>query len=162
MPLIALLFAAVAAAFVSFFAVGRPQPITPMPEPVACTMEAKQCPDGSYVGRQGPNCEFAACPASTSTTPVMPVRKTLSGTVECIQPLDPSQPHTMECRYGLHTSENEYYALDFTLSSQPAPELEVGTELTASGVVTPIEMLSTDRWQGYRVNGIFSVTDVTR
>lgn len=28
----------------------------------ACTMDAKQCPDGSYVGRQGPSCEFAACP----------------------------------------------------------------------------------------------------
>lgn len=31
-------------------------------EPVACTMEAKICPDGSAVGRTGPNCEFAACP----------------------------------------------------------------------------------------------------
>lgn len=30
--------------------------------PYACTMEAKQCPDGSYVGRSGPNCEFATCP----------------------------------------------------------------------------------------------------
>lgn len=30
--------------------------------PVACTMDAKMCPDGSYVGRQGPNCEFEACP----------------------------------------------------------------------------------------------------
>lgn len=29
---------------------------------VACTMEAKLCPDGSSVGRQGPNCEFAPCP----------------------------------------------------------------------------------------------------
>ena len=28
----------------------------------ACTMEAKQCPDGSYVGRTGPRCEFAECP----------------------------------------------------------------------------------------------------
>ncbi|OGF69022.1 hypothetical protein A3H65_01870 [Candidatus Giovannonibacteria bacterium RIFCSPLOWO2_02_FULL_45_14] len=28
----------------------------------ACTEEAKICPDGSYVGRIGPNCEFAACP----------------------------------------------------------------------------------------------------
>ena len=27
-----------------------------------CTMDAKICPDGSTVGRQGPNCEFAACP----------------------------------------------------------------------------------------------------
>lgn len=34
----------------------------PDPGPVACTMEAKQCPDGSFVGRQGPNCAFAPCP----------------------------------------------------------------------------------------------------
>ena len=31
-------------------------------EPVVCTMEAKLCSDGSYVGRTGPNCEFTACP----------------------------------------------------------------------------------------------------
>lgn len=30
----------------------------------ACTMEAKLCPDGSAVGRTGPNCEFAACPTT--------------------------------------------------------------------------------------------------
>jgi len=29
---------------------------------VVCTMEAKICPDGSSVGRIGPNCEFAKCP----------------------------------------------------------------------------------------------------
>lgn len=34
------------------------------PAQVACTQEAKQCPDGSYVGRTGPNCEFAKCPTS--------------------------------------------------------------------------------------------------
>ena len=31
-------------------------------------MEAKACPDGSYVGRTGPNCEFAACPISGEET----------------------------------------------------------------------------------------------
>jgi hypothetical protein len=30
--------------------------------PTACTMEAKICPDGTTVGREGPNCEFKACP----------------------------------------------------------------------------------------------------
>lgn len=30
--------------------------------PIACTEEAKICPDGSAVGRTGPNCEFAQCP----------------------------------------------------------------------------------------------------
>ncbi len=32
------------------------------PETVACTMDAKICPDGSAVGRTGPSCEFAPCP----------------------------------------------------------------------------------------------------
>lgn len=29
--------------------------------PTACTMEARICPDGSAVGRSGPDCAFAAC-----------------------------------------------------------------------------------------------------
>lgn len=33
-----------------------------------CTMDAKLCPDGSYVGRSGPACEFAACPGEFNTT----------------------------------------------------------------------------------------------
>ncbi|GEM_PF-6553045 len=37
-------------------------------EPRACTQEAKRCPGGSYVSRTGPNCEFAACPAFSSST----------------------------------------------------------------------------------------------
>jgi len=34
----------------------------------ACTQEAKQCPDGSYVSRTGSNCEFAECPVLTSSS----------------------------------------------------------------------------------------------
>jgi len=30
--------------------------------PTACTEEAMECPDGSSVGRAGPECEFEACP----------------------------------------------------------------------------------------------------
>lgn len=36
--------------------------------PVACTMDAKICPDGTGVGRSGPLCEFAECPAIVATT----------------------------------------------------------------------------------------------
>src|SRR5260221_220364 len=35
--------------------------IPPMKPPTRPTIEAKLCPDGSYVGRRGPNCEFAEC-----------------------------------------------------------------------------------------------------
>ncbi len=37
-------------------------PSTSPTEGTACTLEAKQCADGSYVSRSGPTCEFAACP----------------------------------------------------------------------------------------------------
>ncbi len=34
-------------------------------EDIFCTMDAKQCPDWSYVGRVWPDCEFAPCPNET-------------------------------------------------------------------------------------------------
>jgi len=41
----------------------EPNAEPPLPEEsVACTMDAKICPDGSAVGRIGPRCEFAPCP----------------------------------------------------------------------------------------------------
>lgn len=49
------------------FVIGRPI-TSPTEEPVACTMDARQCPDGSYVGRVAPFCEFAECPALGSTS----------------------------------------------------------------------------------------------
>lgn len=40
------------------------QPVSNDDEAVFCTMDAMQCPDGSYVGRVAPNCEFATCPGN--------------------------------------------------------------------------------------------------
>lgn len=39
------------------------------PSPVACTMDAKMCPDGSYVGRTGSKCEFV-CPVVTAPSTI--------------------------------------------------------------------------------------------
>lgn len=38
------------------------KPKTAQPNVVFCTQDAKMCPDGSYVGRTGPKCEFTPCP----------------------------------------------------------------------------------------------------
>jgi|GEM_PF-1516104 len=40
--------------------------------PVACTLEAKMCPDGSYVGRVAPDCKFAPCPIPKSCDALNP------------------------------------------------------------------------------------------
>ena len=49
--------------------------------PKACTMEAKMCPDGSYVGRTGPSCQFADCPSSSGTTVIKTETGVLTGQV---------------------------------------------------------------------------------
>ena len=63
---------------------------SPLPSPVfpkACTQEAKLCPDGSAVGRTGPNCEFAQCPSN-------PIGR------ECNGPSDMTCPSNYECVQG--------------------------------------------------------------
>jgi len=47
---------------------GYPQDVLEGYCDVACTQEAKLCPDGSSVGRIGPNCEFAPCPGENGQT----------------------------------------------------------------------------------------------
>jgi hypothetical protein len=39
--------------------IATPNPSEPI---IACTADAKICPDGSSVGRKGPACQFEACP----------------------------------------------------------------------------------------------------
>jgi hypothetical protein len=47
----------IAAGGVSYFFISKQSQ-----KQIVCTMEARICPDGSSVGRIGPNCEFATCP----------------------------------------------------------------------------------------------------
>ena len=56
---------AVVAAIVHLYITKQDVVVTPLPEDgiVACTMDAMLCPDGSYVGRTGPKCEFVCPPA---------------------------------------------------------------------------------------------------
>ncbi len=86
---------------------GAPTP-TPTPTPVACTKEAKICPDGSAVGRTGPNCEFAPCPSPTSTPtppPTRPGSDTTPPVISNIQPQGTLPASTKEVTITLETNE---------------------------------------------------------
>ena len=77
----------IALPFVGFFLGMRYQEMTDLANKEdensmkACTQEAMICPDGTSVGRQGPNCEFASCPdekpSICPTPPTCPVGKNL-------------------------------------------------------------------------------------
>ena len=57
-------------------------------EPIACTADAKLCPDGSAVGRTGPNCEFAPCPAGNSETEETEKDDDAWGTITITSPVE--------------------------------------------------------------------------
>lgn len=53
------------------YSIWRLNPATSSNPNIACTTEAKLCPDGTSVGRSGPSCEFAACPTATSSPDII-------------------------------------------------------------------------------------------
>lgn len=85
---------------------------------------------------------------------IKPYRASLTGEYICL-----NQGSEEDCLPGLLTEVNERYSINFMLMSQIAPPIQIGDTISANGSVTPIEMLSTDMWQQYDIEGIFSVTD---
>ncbi len=75
----------------------------------SCTLEAKVCPDGSAVGRSGPNCEFAACPTEVD---VVEEEVTMDGTLICLPHKDKKGEQTLECAFGLQTENGKNYGLN--------------------------------------------------
>ncbi len=68
-------------------------------EGVFCTMDAKLCADGSYVGRVPPACEFAACPASASGSGTVEGKVLLGPT--CPVERDPPDPKCADRPYAV-------------------------------------------------------------
>jgi hypothetical protein len=82
---------------------------------------------------------------------------TLTGTYLCLPHSDTSGPQTLECALGLQIDAGDYYALDFNASPTTPATLATGSKITVTGIVTPVEMLSSDHWRKYPIKGIFSV-----
>ncbi|MBI3115305.1 MAG: hypothetical protein HYZ09_02320 [Candidatus Kerfeldbacteria bacterium] len=87
------------------------------PEQVACTADAKQCPDGSYVSRVPPSCEFAACPESTDNNQLSTANDNTN------TPSDPT------ARWKTHTNASFGYSFkypgDWTVNKQSDIEFEI-------------------------------------
>lgn len=71
---------------------------------IACTEEAKLCPDGSAVGRTGPLCEFAPCPdtvASQDTSIVDEKKTELKNNADASVPLDQAGKRVTKKPFGI-------------------------------------------------------------
>ena len=101
--------------------------------------------------------ETTSSPAVINPNPsvVVPYQTSLSGLYLCL-PSRGTGPTTMECALGLKTSDDKYYALD-TSGLKDYLIYPTGTNLRVYGLLTPIEMISSDHWQKYDIKGIMKV-----
>ena len=89
---------------VLFFSLAKVPALAPAPEgtgtfleeEVMCTADAMQCPDGTWVGRSGSNCQFV-CPGEGSGGGILPYQSGIRGTVmmgpTCPVERDPPDPN---------------------------------------------------------------------
>ncbi|HZJ42021.1 MAG TPA: Gmad2 immunoglobulin-like domain-containing protein [Patescibacteria group bacterium] len=101
---------------------------TPPGSPVFCTMEAKLCPDGSAVGRSGPNCEFTPC----SQKSILPYDSGVEGVVT----LGPTCP---VMRVGDTTCNDNPYATTIQIF------------LSGSAKSSPFTTVNSDKNGAYKV-----------
>lgn len=88
--------------------------------------------------------------------PPAPYQATLTGQYTCLPHKDQTGPITLECAFGFQTQTGEYYALDLG-DNADVTEFATGSPVTLTGTITPLSFLSTDHWQKYDIEGIFSV-----
>lgn len=85
-----------------------------------------------------------------------PFDGTISGEYVCLPHRDTSGPQTEECAFGIKLDNGDYYAIDYGESGDLS-DFQTGKRATLTGHFTPIEVLSTNHWMKYNVEGIFSV-----
>ncbi len=96
--------------------------------------------------------------APTVEEPITRTPISLVGKLTCLPHKNTDGPQTLECAFGLHGEDGNFYALDF--GGKEIPHYSMGKKLRVLGTLTPIEMLSTDFWQRYNVKGIITVSEI--
>ncbi len=91
----------------------------------------------------------------------LPQQRTIVGYWECLPPKDRNGPHTLECAFGIAMDQSDgHYAVDTRLMSTYPVDYPVGTKVRITGVVTPVESLSSI--QKYDIDGVISATTIQK
>jgi hypothetical protein len=88
-----------------------------------CSEDLKSCPNGSFVGRIGPNCEFAPCPKIPTNLNQQPI----TNFEECAAAGNPvMESYPRQCRANGQTFVEEISDADKD-KLQPPPESEISS-----------------------------------
>lgn len=129
---------------------GTPSPTAPPASSgQMCSQDAMQCPDGSYVGRTGPRCEFK-CSSSTTIPPLPPAPG-----------VQPVFEHRV-CKV-MYRNLSQGTQGDDVRSLQEFLSAEGHLSTNATGYFGPMTVQAVAKWQGLQgVPSVGSVGPITR
>lgn len=113
-----------------FYVVYSQNDETTQNEQVACTQEAKLCPDGSYVGRTGPACEFAECPSANDDSTPWEATSTTEATFEYPTSLSSAYLTAADWPPSVQVVDEEFSC---TEAGEPTDRAGATTEETING-----------------------------
>ncbi len=85
------------------------------------------------------------------------------GTFTCLPHADTTGPQTLECAFGIkEAGTGDHYALDtqFLADKSLIGTISNDAPIRVDGLLTPIEMLSSDHWRKYAIKGILSARTI--
>ena len=91
----------------------------------------------------------------------VPYQAILAGVYLCLPHTpDVTGPEAEACTMGIKTDVGEYYALDTDEALYESLKSRTNSRISVSGLVVPIEQISTDHWQKFPIKGIMKVESV--
>ncbi len=91
----------------------------------------------------------------------IPHTQTIIGYWECLPVKDHTIEHTLECAIGIAVDQSDgHFAVNTSLMSQYPVDFPTGTKVRISGVVTPVNQLSSI--QKFDIDGIINATVIER
>jgi hypothetical protein len=94
-------------------------------------------------------------PSSSAGVTNVPTNVTLQGEYVCL-PKKGDGPHTLECAFGIKADDGNHYSLSMNPGIAGA-NVPTGSHIKVTGLLVPIEQISTDMWRSYDIRGIISV-----
>jgi hypothetical protein len=98
---------------------------------------------------------------ATSSPAQPPQNQTIVGYWECLPHKNTTGPQTMECAFGIAVDQSDgHFGIDTSLMSTYPVDFPTGTRVRVTGVVTPVNQLSSV--QKYDIDGIIRATVIEK
>jgi hypothetical protein len=86
-----------------------------------------------------------------------------TGEYECMPHKDAGGPVTLECGFGIKLTDGTHYAIDTSeIKSGKIIDIPTGAKIKITGLMVPIQAISSNQWQKYDIKGIIRASELAK